>query len=103
MIIRMKHLKSSVPASHHEINAAAAALPQVGTLRWTAVKKSAVISALRLGAITAVDARDRYMISYEELAVWEAAFDHRGTGGLYAKSLRYRRPNYHDLAAALTR
>ena len=65
-------------------------LPPPGHLRWTSAHKLAVITAVRLGVITAANARDRYMISTEELTAWEAALDDQGVAGLYAKSLRRR-------------
>jgi hypothetical protein len=49
--------------------------------------KLAVVIAFRLGNITVAEARSRYMVSPEELGAWEAAFDHHGIAGLYAKTL----------------
>jgi hypothetical protein len=97
----MKNVISALRASPPWVNAAGVALPRIGDLRWTAAKKLAVIIALRRGVITAADVRDRYMISLEELGAWEAALDHRGIAGLYAKTLiRRGGPGYSDLAPA---
>jgi len=52
---------------------------------WTAYRKVAVVLAIRSGALSRWDARDRYMLSEEELSSWEAAFDGDGVAGLLLK------------------
>jgi hypothetical protein len=48
--------------------------------------------ATRTGVLTREEARERYLLSHEELAAWEAAFDKSGIPGLRISSLRiYRR------------
>jgi len=73
-------------------------LPQEGNVRWTARQKAAVLRALSNGSLSAIEARERYMLSLEELADWQASFSRAGTGGLLSKSrLRLRsaeRPSY---------
>ena len=62
-------------------------LPSSASIRWLASNKVAVITAIRVGAITFTDACERYRLSYEELSEWEAAFDQDGMAGL---QLKYR-------------
>jgi hypothetical protein len=66
-------------------------LPPIGTMRWTAWQKVAVIRAVRNGVLTAAEVRARYLLSEEELAAWQADFDRSGISGLQQKSLRQRR------------
>jgi hypothetical protein len=62
------------------------------TKRWSSRRKAAVVVATRTGVLTREEARERYMLSNEELAAWEAAFDKSGIPGLRISSLRlYRR------------
>lgn len=51
---------------------------------WGARKKQAVVMAIRQGVIAREDAYERYRLSPEELASWEAAFDTAGAAGLLA-------------------
>lgn len=71
-------------------------LPPAGTMRWTAWQKVAVIRAVRQGIITAVEVRNRYLLSEEELASWEEDFDRSGLSGLQQKSLRQRRRHHRQ-------
>jgi Protein of unknown function (DUF1153) len=57
-------------------------LPPPDTVRWSSRRKAAVVVATRAGAITREEARQRYVLSNEELAGWEAAFDKNGVPGL---------------------
>jgi hypothetical protein len=65
----------------------ALSLPSSASIRWLASNKVAVITAIRAGAITFIEACERYRLSYEELSDWEAAFDQDGMAGL---QLKYR-------------
>jgi hypothetical protein len=56
--------------------------------RWVPQRKAAVVLAVRAGLISLTDAYDRYAISADEFAGWEAGFDDEGLAGLYLK----RRP-----------
>lgn len=51
---------------------------------WGARKKEAVVVAIRQGVIARAAAYERYRLSPEELASWEAAFDRAGAAGLLA-------------------
>ena len=66
-------------------------LPAADTKRWSSRRKAAVVVATRTGVISRAEACQRYMLSDEELAGWEAAFDRRGIPGLRSAALhRYR-------------
>jgi Protein of unknown function (DUF1153) len=56
--------------------------PPADTKRWSSRRKAAVILAMRSGVITRTEACERYTLSDEELAGWEAAFDQNGIPGL---------------------
>jgi hypothetical protein len=60
-------------------------LPASASGRWTAGRKVAVITAIRVGAVTFSEACERYRLSHEELSAWEAAFDEDGIAGLQKK------------------
>jgi Protein of unknown function (DUF1153) len=66
-------------------------LPARDTKRWSSRRKAAVVVAIRTGVLSREEACERYLISDEELALWEAAFDQSGIPGLRISSLRYRR------------
>jgi hypothetical protein len=63
-------------------------LPAADTKRWSSRRKAAVLVAIRTAALTRREACERYLISEEELALWEAAFDRNGIPGLRISSLR---------------
>ena len=63
-------------------------LPAADTKRWSSRRKAAVLVAIRTGGLTREEACERYLISEEELALWEAAFDRSGVAGLRISSLR---------------
>jgi hypothetical protein len=66
-------------------------LPPAGTVRWGSHKKVAVVLGIRAGLITREEAYARYMLSPEELAFWETAFDRGGHKALVNKTLPPRR------------
>ena len=66
-------------------------LPAADTKRWSSRRKAAVIVATRTGVITREEACARYLLSDEELAGWETAFDKSGIPGLRVMSLRLHR------------
>jgi hypothetical protein len=68
---------------------AGAPLPAPEKSRWTHKRKAAVVIAVRTGAITRSEASERYMLSHEELATWEEAFDRYGIDGLNLKTRRW--------------
>jgi Protein of unknown function (DUF1153) len=63
-------------------------LPAADTKRWSSRRKAAVLVAIRTGVLTREEACERYLISEEELSLWEAAFDRSGISGLRISSLR---------------
>ena len=67
-------------------------LPPADTRRWSSRRKAAVVVATRTGVITREEACERYLLSDEELAGWEAAFDRSGILGLRVTSRRFHRP-----------
>jgi hypothetical protein len=69
--------------------------PASASTRWTAGRKVAVITAIRIGAVTFSEACERYRLSHEELSAWEAAFDEDGIAGLQT---RYRSMRAEDRA-----
>ena len=58
------------------------ALPAPGTAIWSPRRKAAVVLGIRIGLITSDEAGQRYALSSEELATWEAAFDRDGEAAL---------------------
>jgi len=67
-------------------------LPPADTRRWSSRRKAAVVVATRTGVITREEACQRYLLSDEELASWEAAFDRSGIPGLRVTGHRLHRP-----------
>jgi hypothetical protein len=65
--------------------------PPPGTKRWTVRRKAAVLAAVRAGGITREEAYRLYLLSEEELASWQRAFDAHGLEGLRATPRLYRR------------
>jgi Protein of unknown function (DUF1153) len=57
-------------------------LPPHDTARWVAKTKAAIVIAIRHKAISRELACERYRLSSEELAAWEAAFEQKGLSGL---------------------
>jgi hypothetical protein len=66
-------------------------LPASDTVRWSSRRKAAVVVATRLGVISRAEACQRYMLSDEELACWEVAFNRRGIPGLRSAALHLDR------------
>ena len=66
-------------------------LPSPDTKRWSSRRKAAVVIATRTGILSRLEACQRYMLSDEELADWEVAFDRRGIPGLRSASLHLYR------------
>ena len=59
-------------------------LPALNTRRWTIRRKAAVLQAVRSGALTLEQARERYAISVEEIRAWERQLERHGLYGLRA-------------------
>jgi hypothetical protein len=66
-------------------------LPPTDTKRWSSRRKAAVVLGTRLGVITRAEACQRYMLSDEELSLWEVAFDRCGIPGLRSAALHLYR------------
>jgi hypothetical protein len=66
-------------------------LPPAETKRWSCRRKAAIVVAIRAGVLGLREARERYMLSLEELAAWEAAFDKNGIPGLRVTRLQIYR------------
>jgi hypothetical protein len=62
-------------------------LPKAGERTWGFRKKAAVIMAIRAGQLTREEAFERYSLSVEELALWEAAFDQGGPHAISSKAI----------------
>jgi Protein of unknown function (DUF1153) len=68
-------------------------LPPPETKRWSSRRKAAIPLAVRTGVITSEEACQCYLLSEEELAGWEVAFDRAGIPGLLVTRLQsHRRP-----------
>jgi hypothetical protein len=63
-------------------------LPPRGTTRWVARRKRAVVHGVRSGLLTLEDALERYDLSKEEFAAWEAAEARHGLSGLKATRIQ---------------
>jgi hypothetical protein len=69
-------------------------LPPPETKRWSSRRKAAILVGVRTGVLTREEACQRYLLSEEEFASWEAAFDRAGIPGLRVQS--YRRRFFHS-------
>ena len=65
-------------------------LPPPGTKAWGGRRKAAVVLGVRAGLITRDEAYAMYMLSPEELASWEAAFEQGGHQALTTKAALLR-------------
>jgi len=93
-----------VPATTTSRDSADLVLPPPETKRWSSRRKAAVLAAVRTGVITREEACQRYLLSEEELASWEVAFDRAGIRGLLVvrlQSYRRRRVSRYRLMDAL--
>jgi hypothetical protein len=64
-------------------------LPPADTIRWSFLRKAAVVRGIRAGTISRQHACDLYRMSSEELEEWEKAFDQEaGPYGLLVKKRR---------------
>ena len=66
-------------------------LPPAETQRWSSRRKAAVVAAIRGGVLSSREACERYELSFEELAAWEAALDRNGIPGLRVTRLQIYR------------
>jgi len=63
-------------------------LPPAETQRWSCRRKAAVVVAIPAGVLSPQEACERYTLSLEELAAWEAALDRNGIPGLRVTRLQ---------------
>jgi Protein of unknown function (DUF1153) len=73
---------------HPPIHPTEILLPPADTKRWSPSRKAAVVAAARAGLISREEACTRYMMSDEELAEWERAYDQNGVPGLRTTRLQ---------------
>ena len=66
-------------------------LPPAETRRWSSRRKAAIVIAIRAGVLKRQEAYERYTLSLEELAAWEAALDQNGIPGLRVTRLQIYR------------
>ena len=66
-------------------------LPPIGTVRWVASRKAAVVDAIAGGAITREAAIARYALSEEELEGWIAAEQAHGVDALRVTRIKIYR------------
>jgi hypothetical protein len=79
-------------AADRDKNRLQSGLPPAETQRWSCRRKAAVVVAIRAGVLSPQQACERYTLSREELAAWEAALDQNGIPGLRVTRLQmYRR------------
>jgi len=68
-------------------------LPPVGTSRWVASRKAAVVRGVLYGLLPQKEAMQRYGLSDEEFRSWVAAIADHGVDALKATTLKkYRQP-----------
>lgn len=84
----MQQSSCSTDPKHRKTNLE---LPPPDTKRWSSRRKAAVVIATRTGILSRMEACQRYMLSDQELADWEGAFDRRGIPGLRSASLHLYR------------
>jgi len=71
-------------------------LPPINTQRWSPHRKALVVNAVRSGAISFEEARNRYQLSAEELLAWQQAMETHGIGGCSSAGYRHiRGPDIH--------
>ncbi|MCK0166469.1 DUF1153 domain-containing protein [Jannaschia sp. S6380] len=66
-------------------------LPPIGTRRWVARRKEAVVRGVQSGLLPREEAMERYDLSDEELESWEKAVDAHGRNGLKTTLLQQYR------------
>jgi hypothetical protein len=66
-------------------------LPPPGTQRWVIRRKAEVVAAVRGGLLSLEDACSRYMLTVDELLVWQNSIDRHGLAGLRStRTQQYR-------------
>ncbi len=68
-------------------------LPPSETTRWVASRKAAVVRGLNSGLIGVDEAKERWLLSDEELEEWQNAIEKHGEGALKVTHVQqYRQP-----------
>ena len=75
---------------------AADSLPPVGTTRWVASRKAAILDAIAAGTLSRAEACRRYAISDAELRLWERAVRCAGVPGLRVTRVQIYRPVFEQ-------
>ncbi len=84
------------PAASTQTEAILDALPSDTITRWTPSAKKAVLDAIRVGAISIIDACRRFNLSADELDAWDKRERMYGRKGLMSTRIsRYRRASHH--------
>ncbi len=65
-------------------------LPPATTKRWSPRRKAAVIEGIRTGALSILDACERYNLSLEEVLSWQEAYEKGGTKALRSTYIQNR-------------
>jgi len=76
------------PLSSHEHRLLANAIEARDGGRWTTARKAAVVSLVRQGALTQVQACEQFDLSAEELASWVRLEEAHGAAGLSVMRLQ---------------
>jgi hypothetical protein len=66
-------------------------LPPANTQRWVIRRKAEVVAAVRGGLLAIEEARERYRLTEDEYAAWEAAIDKHGMPGLRTTRIQHYR------------
>ena len=61
-------------------------------IRWSAIRKAAVVTAVHLGIWSTADVGLRFNISAEEFGSWEKSLNQKGLHGLSATKLKVLEP-----------
>ena len=77
-------------------------LPKAGERNWGFRRKAAVVMAIRAGELIRDEAFERYSLSAEELALWEAALDQGGPQAITSKAIARLRLSWKAERSAQT-
>ena len=72
-------------------------LPPANTKRWVASRKADIVRAIRSGALSRADACSQYLLSDEELRLWERALDTIGVAGLRVTRVQIYRDTFNAI------
>jgi transposase-like protein len=69
-------------------------------MRWTTMRKAAIIEAIQNGHLTPVEAKNQHGVSDEELAAWMRDYLANGRAGLRVTKLHQYQPRRSKLTAS---